>query len=124
MEAVVSRVSATPEEASELIQEEQKRQDTEKKKRDFGRTTLVSELTDFFNINFEDVEELYRKSKSIDQIAKGTALLLGDPEDSILDYWRSKEEQMRILVNEARSALSLEPLDFESKPKPRSKKAP
>ncbi|MCX5864289.1 MAG: DUF4062 domain-containing protein [Deltaproteobacteria bacterium] len=118
MEAVVSRVSATEEEANELIQSEKERLDAEKTIREFSKIGLVSELIEMQNVTVEELVKMYKEASSIDDIAAGAAKILGeDGPDRLIKYWKDEYPKAIERINLARSILGENPLKFEEKAK-------
>ncbi|MCP5197165.1 MAG: DUF4062 domain-containing protein [Gammaproteobacteria bacterium] len=118
MEAVVSRVSATPEEANELIQSEQERIDAEKIRREFRKNQFVRDMLEpspFDNEKtlepeeklVDSMEAIIKSAASIEDIASGTAKLLGEKSpDRLLKHWKIFTKAVDY-INEARRLFNL-----------------
>ena len=115
MEAIISRVSPTPEDAEGVISSEKIKIDDEKRIRDFQNSIIVMNLLSYEDVKTEDVLELNKNAKSIEDLARSIEVLIKNEPGSIVKYWISRGEDILELVNEARELIDLPPLYFENK---------
>lgn len=119
MEAVVSRVSASPEEAKKLITSEKNRLDAEKVRRGVETNIFVRDvLRAAEHASSDDIADIVRKASSLENVAVGISKLLREKKpDRLIEHWRRFVTAVNS-INELRILLGLVPLDFSStKPK-------
>ncbi len=110
LEAVVSRVSETPEEANAIIREEKERQDVAKRQRDFARCDVVTAaLRDGRTV--EQVEDVLTRAQYYDDVVS-----LFEVVDDIVEFWRDNAVA-HAWFTDARALLGLGPLQFKDPPK-------
>lgn len=113
MEAVVSSVSKSSEEADKLIQTENERRESDKKFREFVKIKIVQETIEEYGLTPELVADIFRRATSLDDLAliveKETEGQV-DAEGAIV-HWL---ENANIVngINKARELLGTTPLDF------------
>jgi hypothetical protein len=114
LEQVVSKVSSSPEEATKIITEENKRQAEHKQRKEIEKLPLISELMDLTNISIDETIKLYTSSTTVNELASKLNDELGKEPGELLDFWKNNEPEQRLNdINEIRSHLLLGPLDFE-----------
>jgi hypothetical protein len=74
--------------------------------------SIVAELVEFYQKSLEEVEELFRDSKSIDEIALTIDKWADRQPSFLIKFWKERPDEARGWVNLGREALHLTPLDF------------
>lgn len=121
LEAIISRVSSSEEEAEELIQSEQERLDAERRLREFFNMGVVSELVDLYDVDKETVKEIYTYADSIEDLANRVAVATAGQVNSefAVEQWKKNPDVLE-RINRARLQLGEAPLEFKSKTTPRT----
>jgi len=117
MEAVVSKVSNTPDEAKKVIKKEQETFEAEKKDQKIYSTPFVRKLNMLYDLSREDVKMCFSNAVSLEDLSRKIA---SKTRSKILDWhtsdmikvWRGNASSVDDL-NEIRALLNKEPLAFE-----------
>lgn len=122
MEAVVSRVSSTEEEANEIIKSEKDKLFADKQIREFLKVRKVNSLIESYDIDPNTVVDIFRHASSLEDFAKKCEEETEgiDAEDA-LALWADDPEHIEN-INSAREILELPPLTFEKKKISRGKR--
>lgn len=122
MEAVVSRVSSTEEEANEIIKSEKDKLFADKQIREFLKVRKVNSLIESYDIDPNTVVDIFRHASSLENFAKKCEEETEgiDAEDA-LALWADDPEHIEN-INSARKILELPPLTFEKKKISRGKR--
>lgn len=112
LEVVVSNVSASPEEARELIENEQERQIEVKKMQEFKQHDWVIQLLERHSLQLDKIQEIFTKPHTVEELAE----LISEAvpcykTNTLIDIWR-KSDSAVAEINAARRILGLESLGF------------
>lgn len=122
MEAVVSRVSSTEEEANEIIKSEKDKLFADKQIREFLKVRMVNSLIESYDIDPNTVVDIYRHASSLEDFArKCEEETEGIDAENALAFWADNPEHIEN-INSAREILELPPLTFEKKKISRKKR--
>lgn len=111
MEAIVSGVSSSPEDAEKLITSEKERLEKEKALREFHSLEEVEGLG-MIGVSPSEAEAMYRKANTLNDLASKIAEAVEVPIEQIIHYWRTTPKYLAE-VNRARELLGEPPLEFE-----------